>query len=49
VQEFLWDVEVIFSDKDDEGDRKKNNFFLLQTCNEVHLGGVGGGAQGKEL
>jgi len=23
VQEFLWDVEVIFSDYDDLGDRKK--------------------------
>jgi len=45
MQEFLWDVEVILSDYDDPGDRKIIINFLLQTCNEVHLGGVGGGAR----
>jgi hypothetical protein len=45
-KEFLWDAEVILSDYDDPGYRKKKiNFFLLQTCNEVHLGGVGAGAR----
>jgi len=26
-------------------EKKRINFFLLQTCNEVHLGRVGGGAR----
>ncbi len=45
MQELLWDVEVFFQTMMIKVIEKKINFFLLQTCNEVHLDGVGGGAR----
>ncbi len=53
MQEFLWDVEVIFSDNDDQGDRKKKLTFSCYKraikCTWAEWGGRGTGQGGIEV